>query len=1177
MQVHPRRFRSLAAAALVWLLIAITPTPSGMASQGHVGPQGVTTAQEQISTPTPPSPADKIEPGLRSRILSEPDQQATFLVYLAAQDDLSQAYRIDDWGVRGAYVYETLLRSAETSQADLLIWLNMRKAAGIVADYRSYYIVNAVAVTAGVSTLEALAARPDVAFIESMSVFTIPEPIDDEPIGTAAVEWGVAKIGADQIWSDFDVRGEGTVVANIDTGVLYTHNALQSSYRGTASGSHDYNWFDPQGSNSPFDNNGHGTHVMGTMVGDDGGSNQIGIAPQATWIAAKGCTSSSCSSSDLLASAEWILAPYPIGGSPDEGDPSKRPHVVNNSWGGPGGNTWYLEAVEAWRAADIFPAFAAGNSGPGAGSIGSPGDYAESFASGATDISDTIAAFSSRGPSSLTNETKPDVSAPGVSIRSAWNDGGYNTISGTSMASPHAAGCVALIRAAAIGLDLTEIENLLTNTALDLGSSGPDTSYGYGRIDCYSAVAAARAVPTPTPISASPTVTASNTPVTLTATNTPSPTATDTPLATSTPTLGPATDTPTVQPPTNTPAPGLIFFDDFEDDRGWIVDPFGSDTATTGMWERADPQDTNLNGPMQLGTTVSGFKDLVTGPLSGSGVGSHDIDSGVTSIRSPNIALPSSGDIQLNFHYYLAHLANSGPDDFLRVSVVGAEGSLLAFEELGSANVDTATWVQFAASLNDLNGQTIYLLIEAADAGDPSLVEAAVDDVSITVEESTPPTATHTPLPTATPMPPTATNTPVPTPTPTPIPPTATDTPLPPTASSTPVPPTATDTPLPIPTDTPEPGLIFFDDFEADRGWTRNPNGSDTATTGMWERADPQDTNYNGPMQLGTTVSGSNDLVTGPLAGISVGSHDIDSGVTSIRSPNITLPSSGEIRLTFFYYLAHLNNATGDDILRVRVIGETSSATVFEKSGSPNDDFAAWSEFNTSLNGFAGQTIYLLVEAADAAGPSLVEAAIDDLSISIVGEPSPTPTPFIGVIFSDDFESDRGWTRNPGGSDTATTGLWERADPQDTNYNGPMQLGTTVSGIRDLVSGALAGSSVGSHDIDNGATSIRSPSIALPSTGEILLSFSYYLAHLDNATADDFLRVRVIGQFSSATLFEELGSADLDTATWAEFTASLNSFAGQTVYLLIEAADAGSPSLVEAAVDDVVVSASEAP
>jgi subtilisin family serine protease len=462
----------------------------------NVGESTLTFSITTSSTTTVPTyslrfPATKIEAGLIEQIQASSNQQATFIVYLTTQADLNAAYQIQDWALRGDLVFHTLLETAQGTQADLISHLENQRNSGAVSSYRPFYIINAISVTAGLDTLNDLAARPDVAYIEAERVFHIPEPIPADDLSTDVVEWGVSKIRADEVWSNFDLRGEGIVVANIDTGVLHTHPALVNQYRGTTSGSHNYNWFDPRGASTPFDNNGHGTHTMGTMVGSDGGSNQIGIAPAAQWIAAKGCYSSYCTESDLLASAEWVLAPYPYGGSPSQGDPDMRPHVVNNSWGGWGGDLWYQASVIAWRAASIFPAFSAGNSGPGSGTVGSPGDYAESFASGATDSSDVIASFSSRGPSSLTNENKPDVSAPGVNVRSSYNNGDYYTASGTSMASPHTAGCVALVLSAAPNLDLTSVENLLTSTSVDLGSSGPDYTYGYGRIDCYAAVSEA--------------------------------------------------------------------------------------------------------------------------------------------------------------------------------------------------------------------------------------------------------------------------------------------------------------------------------------------------------------------------------------------------------------------------------------------------------------------------------------------------------------------------------------------------------------------------------------------------------------------------------------------------------------------------------------------------------------
>jgi hypothetical protein len=186
----------------------------------------------------------------------------------------------------------------------------------------------------------------------------------------------------------------------------------------------------------------------------------------------------------------------------------------------------------------------------------------------------------------------------------------------------------------------------------------------------------------------------------------------------------------------------------------------------------------------------------------------------------------------------------------------------------------------------------------------------------------------------------------------------------------------------------------------------------------------------------------------------------------------------------------------------------------------------------------------------------------DDLVFAVGGAPPAT------TVFFDNFETDQGWTRNASGTDTATSGLWERGDPQATTSSGTKQLGTTVSGVNDLVTGRLAGASAGVHDVDGGVTSIRSPQITLPSSGALTLSFSYYMAHGSNSSSADFLRVRIVGA-TTTTVFEELGAANNDNAAWAAASVSLNAFAGQTVRILIEAADASTASLVEAAVDDV--------
>jgi carboxypeptidase T len=179
----------------------------------------------------------------------------------------------------------------------------------------------------------------------------------------------------------------------------------------------------------------------------------------------------------------------------------------------------------------------------------------------------------------------------------------------------------------------------------------------------------------------------------------------------------------------------------------------------------------------------------------------------------------------------------------------------------------------------------------------------------------------------------------------------------------------------------PGPVTIFSDDFEASRGWTTNAGGTDTATLGAWERGDPAATSSSGPKQLGTTVSGVNDLVTGRLAGSAAGAYDLDGGITSVRSPAIALTGGTTYRLGLSYYLAHGTNASSADFFRVRVIGSTTS-TVLNVPAAASDRDAAWSTATADLTAFAGQTVRLQIEAADASGASLVEAAVDDVRVT---------------------------------------------------------------------------------------------------------------------------------------------------------------------------------------------------
>jgi hypothetical protein len=176
-------------------------------------------------------------------------------------------------------------------------------------------------------------------------------------------------------------------------------------------------------------------------------------------------------------------------------------------------------------------------------------------------------------------------------------------------------------------------------------------------------------------------------------------------------------------------------------------------------------------------------------------------------------------------------------------------------------------------------------------------------------------------------------------------------------------------------------------------------------------------------------------------------------------------------------------------------------------------------------------------------------------------------------LFADDFEAARGWTLTSG-ANTATTGNWQRGDPQTTSSNGiTVQLGTCQGpSVNCLITGLTAGSAVGTNDVDGGTTSIQSPAIALPAASTITLSFRFYLAHLNNATSADFFRVRIVGANGvPQTVFQRTGTASNVGGVWTLQSVNLSSFAGQSIRIRLEAADAGSASLIEAGVDNVVI------
>jgi len=455
-------------------------------------------------------------------------QQAEFFVVLADQADLSGAAALPTKNEKGVYVYDALWSKSQATQGPIQQWLRER---GL--KYQAFYIVNAILVNGSRENAEALAARADVARVEGNPQIQnpLPRPVPTDgassrPDAPATIEPGIAYTHAPDVWA-LGFNGQNIVVASADTGQRWTHNALKPHYRGWngVTADHDYNWHDsihdsignPCGNDSPqpCDDYFHGTHTTGTAIGDDGGNNQIGMAPGAKWIGCRNMDVGTGTPARYIECMEWFLAPYPVGGG--QGDPTKAPDITINSWGCPtsegcSANTLQT-AVDAQAAAGIMMVVAAGNSGSSCSTVTDPPSlYASSYTAGALNTgTDTIASFSSRGPVTVdgSGRTKPDISAPGTNTRSASNtsDNAYTFASGTSMATPHIAGAMALLWSAIPSLQnqIDPSRAALNNAAVHINSTQcgvvgpPNNVFGWGRVNILTAVASATPTPTPTP------------------------------------------------------------------------------------------------------------------------------------------------------------------------------------------------------------------------------------------------------------------------------------------------------------------------------------------------------------------------------------------------------------------------------------------------------------------------------------------------------------------------------------------------------------------------------------------------------------------------------------------------------------------------------------------------------
>lgn len=388
---------------------------------------------------------------------------------------------------------------AKSSQASILEILKNEKNKGNVKSYESFFIINCVNLVARKSVIVELAKRDDVEKIIENKVIKVEKPEKNEIIRMSRsaydmhIPWNLKAINAYKAQRYTKDCNNEVVVGIIDSGVDSTHRAISKNYRGNDSSLAAYSWYNTingkDGSQEkPYDDRGHGTHVCGTILGSKENA-LLGVAPKAKWIGVKVFDQDGETDNvKLLKAGEWIMAP--------NGDPTKAPKVVNNSWGGNSNDGFFQEIVKKWREAGIFPVFSAGNVGPfndgGDDSIGTPGAYPESYAVGAIRKDEHIAKFSLRGKSSYTNKIKPDIVAPGVNILSCIPGEKYTIYTGTSMAAPHVTGVIALMLQVNPNLTVDQIENILNETALPLKdeyyTTTPNNGYGYGKVNAVSAV-----------------------------------------------------------------------------------------------------------------------------------------------------------------------------------------------------------------------------------------------------------------------------------------------------------------------------------------------------------------------------------------------------------------------------------------------------------------------------------------------------------------------------------------------------------------------------------------------------------------------------------------------------------------------------------------------------------------
>lgn len=467
---------------------------------------------------------EKFQPKLLQQF--QETERVRTIIILNRQFDVSKAKEKNGKFEKGAYVFYNLTKVARETQGHIIDFLSRENIV-----FKPFYLANAVYAELDEKSLLEIADFPEVKYIIEDHEIDLDElhTFSGAAHTRARIEWGISRIKADSVWTEYDVKGDGIVVGGQDTGYEWGHPALKEQYRGwnseTGTADHKYNWFDavdalvngeenPCGleSSEPCDDHGHGSHTMGVSIGYDGMNNHIGTAPHAKWIGARNMERGKGYFSWAMTCFEWFCAPYKMGENPDNGDPFYAPDIINNSWGIIYKEREHRETyslvktlIQNLRSSGIAVVAANGNEGDGGqcySTVRIPAICDEAFSIGNTTQDDTLYKTSSIGPvfNDGPERIKPDMVAPGTGIRSANNNSGYGRGTGTSLSSPHVVGAMALLISAVPSLsgEVAEIETILKESATPLCDEQPcgnlspqdvpNNEYGYGLVNALKAV-----------------------------------------------------------------------------------------------------------------------------------------------------------------------------------------------------------------------------------------------------------------------------------------------------------------------------------------------------------------------------------------------------------------------------------------------------------------------------------------------------------------------------------------------------------------------------------------------------------------------------------------------------------------------------------------------------------------